>query len=111
MQSGRVGEAPAERGSLSEYFPSIPIMAALMGKTPSESASGSTAAGSTGFKGFALVRRCQRRCDFAFAAGYQLCCDVAFASLIEAHQVCHADECSQPLTSCAGICTYLLLAS
>jgi len=56
-QSGRIGEAPAERGSLSEYFPSIPIMAALMGKAPSESASGSAAAaGGTGFKGFAMVR-------------------------------------------------------
>ena len=56
MQSGRVGEAPAERGSLSEYFPSIPIMAALMGKpAPSESPAGSATAGSSGFKGFALV--------------------------------------------------------
>ena len=56
MQSGRVGEAPVERGSLSEYFPSFPIMSALMGKTASESAATSAPAAGAGFKGFALVR-------------------------------------------------------
>ena len=55
-QNGRVGEAPADRGLLSEYFPSIPIMSALMGKTTEGSATASPAPGGTGFKGFAMVR-------------------------------------------------------
>ena len=42
---------------LSEYFPSIPIMSALMGKT-TEGSTVSATPGSAGFKGFALVRQC-----------------------------------------------------
>jgi hypothetical protein len=45
-----------ERGLLSEYFPSIPIMSALMGKT-TEGATASATPGSAGFKGFAMVRQ------------------------------------------------------
>lgn len=55
-QNGRIGEAPAERGSLSEYFPSIPIMSALMGKTAGDGVAASATASGSGFKGFAMVR-------------------------------------------------------